>query len=121
MKQPATTLPAACPSWCDSAWCCPGVRHHSTPVQVDTTDATYDLSLVRWDVNDDCTPMRQPPQLALYVAHKTEIAETPAACDGNLSLTVCAKLSPAEGQKLINAMNTLLRLATGVAVDGDDE
>lgn len=110
MNQPATTLPTACPPWCDSAWCCPEVRHHSTPVQVDTADAKYYLGLVRWDVDDDCAPMQQPPQLSLYVMHKTEIAEAPADCDRDISLTLCAKLSQTEGQALINAMDALLRL-----------
>lgn len=118
MKQPATTLPTTCPPWCDPAWCCPEVRHHSTPVQVDTADAKYYLRLVRWDVDDDCTPVQQPSQLSVYVIHKTEIAEADVDCDGDIPLTLCTKLSPAEGQELINAMDALLRTAVDAQIGG---
>lgn len=104
----ATVHPAPCPPWCDARWCCPQVRHQSAPVHIDTADARYDLRLVRWEIDDDCTPARQAPRLSLSVTHKSEIAEAP---DEDIPLTVCTKLSPAEGRALIDAIEVLLRRA----------
>lgn len=70
---------------------------------------------------DDCTPVRQPPRLSFYVTHKSEITEAPASTDGDIPLTVCTKLSPAEGRALIGAIEVLLQTAASVAGGNDDE
>lgn len=92
----------------------------SALVRVDTTEAQYDLRLVRWEIDDDCTPVRQPSRLSLYVRHKSEIAEEPDSADGDIPLTVFTKLSPAEGRALIGAIEALLQTA-GFVTGGDDD
>jgi hypothetical protein len=97
-----------CPSWCTQ--CCPGIRHCSDPIYVDTAEAEFRLCLVQWCSDDELTvPGWGPVRVLFRLIHHTELA---AECDEPSPLMLCAGVGLAEMPALIEAQQRLLRLAT---------